>query len=195
MGRVAAGIAPIRPVALGGPGTSPGIDDAATAAGAGQAPPQLGSCLGVCERWPTADAAGGCGSTVAVDFRRALSRSGRPSACQSAAGAAGRVDVHESRRRARHRGGPGPLVPVLAAEVAGGLPVVDADFLCPRLAIQFGLDATPSRADVVDGKAAWSEAVRPTGVPRLQILPGGMAHETGVTRRPGRYLPTCLRRI
>jgi Mrp family chromosome partitioning ATPase len=71
------------------------------------------------------------------------------------------------------------LAPVLAAEVAGGLLVVDADFLCPRLAIQFGLDATPSLADVVDGKAAWSEAVRPTGVPRLQILPGGMAHETG----------------
>jgi Mrp family chromosome partitioning ATPase len=65
------------------------------------------------------------------------------------------------------------LAPVLAEQVEGGVLLVDADFRRPRLAAEFGVEARAGLSEVLAGEASWSDAVRPTAVPRLHLLPGG----------------------
>jgi Mrp family chromosome partitioning ATPase len=65
------------------------------------------------------------------------------------------------------------LAPALAERTEGGVLLVDADFRHPHLAGQFGVDAAVCLSDVLEGKANWSDAVRPTATPRLHLLPGG----------------------
>jgi Mrp family chromosome partitioning ATPase len=64
------------------------------------------------------------------------------------------------------------LAPVLAEQVEGGVLLVDADFRRPRLAAEFGVEARAGLGEVLSGEASWSDAVRPTAVPRLHLLPG-----------------------
>jgi Mrp family chromosome partitioning ATPase len=65
------------------------------------------------------------------------------------------------------------LAPALAERTAGGVLLVDADFQHPQIAGQFGADAAAGLCEALSGKAGWSDAVRPTAVPRLHVLPGG----------------------
>jgi Mrp family chromosome partitioning ATPase len=65
------------------------------------------------------------------------------------------------------------LAPVLAEQVEGGVLLVDADFRRPRLAAEFGVQARAGLGEVLSGEASWSDAVRPTAVPQLHLLPGG----------------------
>jgi Mrp family chromosome partitioning ATPase len=65
------------------------------------------------------------------------------------------------------------LAPVLAEQIEGGVLLVDADFRRPRLAAEFGVEARAGLGEVLSGEASWSDAVRPTAVPRLHLLPGG----------------------
>jgi tyrosine-protein kinase Etk/Wzc len=65
------------------------------------------------------------------------------------------------------------LAPVLAEQVDGGVLVLDADCHRPRLAAELGADPSPGLSEVLAGGTNWSDAVRPTAVPRLYVLPGG----------------------
>ena len=65
------------------------------------------------------------------------------------------------------------LAPALAQRVQGEVLLVDANVRHPDLAAQFGLEATCGLSDVLRGTTTWSDAVRPTAVPRLSLLPGG----------------------
>ncbi|MGA2063858.1 MAG: CpsD/CapB family tyrosine-protein kinase [Thermoguttaceae bacterium] len=89
------------------------------------------------------------------------------------------------------------LAAVLAEQVEGGVLLVDADFRRPRLAGELGVDAATGLGEVLSGKANWSDAVRPTAVPRLHLLPGGPVppQEGGATEQPdlGRLVRDLVR--
>ena len=65
------------------------------------------------------------------------------------------------------------LAPALAERVARGVVVLDANFRNPDLGSAFGLGTGGRLPDVLRGKVAWAEAVRPTSVARLSLLAGG----------------------
>jgi Mrp family chromosome partitioning ATPase len=55
-----------------------------------------------------------------------------------------------------------------------GVLVVDGHFADPGVARQLELPETPGLGEVVSGKLNWHQAVRPTVIPSLNVLPAGM---------------------
>jgi Mrp family chromosome partitioning ATPase len=76
------------------------------------------------------------------------------------------------------------LAVALAERIRGATIAIDADFQRPTLAGHLGAPPErdgqgPGLSDVLRGDADWKEAVRPTGVDRLAVLPGGRSRPAG----------------
>jgi Mrp family chromosome partitioning ATPase len=73
------------------------------------------------------------------------------------------------------------LAPKLAERVSGEVLLVDASLGTPDLAEQFGVPAVAGLSEVLEGRMAWSDAVCPTGVEHLSLLPAGRRDVPGET--------------
>jgi receptor protein-tyrosine kinase len=72
------------------------------------------------------------------------------------------------------------LLPHVARSFSGSVLVVDANTRNPELARRLEVAATWRLTDVLAGATHWMNAVRPTALPRVSLLPGG----TDTSRRP-----------
>jgi Mrp family chromosome partitioning ATPase len=66
------------------------------------------------------------------------------------------------------------LLPHVARSFSGSVLVVDANTRNPELARRLEVAATWRLTDVLAGATHWMNAVRPTALPRVSLLPGGM---------------------
>jgi Mrp family chromosome partitioning ATPase len=64
------------------------------------------------------------------------------------------------------------LAAVMAEQEIGEVLAVDANFRRPGLAAHFNVQPARNLNDVLTGSVRWQDAVRPTAVPRLSVLPG-----------------------
>ncbi len=72
------------------------------------------------------------------------------------------------------------LLPHVARSFSGSVLVVDANTRNPELARRLEVATTWRLTDVLAGATHWMNAVRPTALPRVSLLPGG----TEPSRRP-----------
>lgn len=64
----------------------------------------------------------------------------------------------------------------MANDQAENVLLIECDLLRPSLADDAGIDLTPGLSDVLAGDAELFEAVRPSGLPNLWLLPAGAPH-------------------
>ncbi len=65
------------------------------------------------------------------------------------------------------------LAAALAERVSGRVLAIDGNLRAPELAARLGVQSTTGLADVLAGKASWNDAVQPTVMRGLSVLPGG----------------------
>lgn len=82
----------------------------------------------------------------------------------------------------------GNLAVVAAHDLAKPVLLVDANFHRPTLSVHFGFGSAVGLADVLAGTTPLAEAVQPTDIPNLNILPAGSAGTEEIARhRPEGY--------
>ena len=71
------------------------------------------------------------------------------------------------------------LAAALARRESRGVLAVDADFRRPKLGSHFDVPPNPGLAGVLCGRVPWEEAIGPTEIPSLFVLPAGRADSGG----------------
>jgi Mrp family chromosome partitioning ATPase len=85
------------------------------------------------------------------------------------------------------------LAAALAERVSGGVLAIDGNLRAPQLAARLGVQSTAGLPDVLAGKVSWNDAVQPTVMRGLSVLPGGIC--TGGTAPDGGVLGPLLAEI
>jgi Mrp family chromosome partitioning ATPase len=82
------------------------------------------------------------------------------------------------------------LLPHVARSFSGSVLVIDANTRNPDMSRRLEVAATWRLTDVLAGATHWMNAVRPTALPRVSLLPGG----TSTARRPNTNVTAALLR-
>lgn len=83
----------------------------------------------------------------------------------------------------------------MARDHAGSVLLLECDLLRPSLSEDFGLSSSPGLSEILVGEASLDEALRPTEIPNLQLLPAGapFSNPSRLLRSPA--MPAILEEV